>query len=236
MVHHREELIAERTQRKNKLTAICAEVFPELTQVYQDPHAPSALAVRTAFPTPAAIATASLSALGATRSGKRPGDQKLAELHRLAVQSIGTKDVTRLRGLTFEQQQLIVELGVIEQHVEELEAEIGQVLARGREGRILPSIPGGGPIPAASLVAMLGNMANCDRPAQLKAYCGWAPRLSQSGTTLDRAKLTPRGVRPMKRTMYLVVWHTIWYPDKELGRLDERLLPRKCVYDQRTQQ
>jgi hypothetical protein len=33
MVHHRGELTAEQTRRKNKLTAICDEVFPELTQI-----------------------------------------------------------------------------------------------------------------------------------------------------------------------------------------------------------
>src|SRR5437667_234910 len=36
MVRHRYELIAESTQRKNKLIAICDEIFPELTQVRKD--------------------------------------------------------------------------------------------------------------------------------------------------------------------------------------------------------
>ncbi len=43
MVQHRYELITESTQRKNKLTAICDEIFPELTQIYKDPNLPSAL-------------------------------------------------------------------------------------------------------------------------------------------------------------------------------------------------
>src|SRR5713101_9465953 len=58
MIHHREELVRERTQRKNQLTAICDELFPEFTQVCKDPNAASALALRSAFPTPAALATA----------------------------------------------------------------------------------------------------------------------------------------------------------------------------------
>ena len=56
MVRHRYELIQERTQRKNKLTSICDEVFPEFTQVFKDPNLPSALALRERFPTPAAVA------------------------------------------------------------------------------------------------------------------------------------------------------------------------------------
>src|SRR5260370_1354475 len=67
MIHHGEELIRERTQRKNKLTAICDEVFPEFVRICTDPNSPSALALRKAFPTPAALATTSMSALKAAR-------------------------------------------------------------------------------------------------------------------------------------------------------------------------
>lgn len=108
-----------------------------------------------------------------------------------------------------------------------------QVIVHCREGQILTSVPGVGPIQAASILAMVGNIANFDHPGQLKAYCGWAPMLSQSGTTLDRAKLTPRGARVMKRTMYLVIWQTLRNPDNEFARLYQRLVPRKCVYDER---
>ncbi|HEY7413885.1 MAG TPA: transposase, partial [Ktedonobacteraceae bacterium] len=139
MVHHREELSTEQTQRRNKLTAICDEVFPELTQIYKDPNSPSALALRTAFPTPAAVATASLSALVATRTGSLPSDAKLAELQRLAAQSIGTRDTARLRGLSIEQKQLIAELNLIRQHVDDLDVEISQVITYCREGQILTS-------------------------------------------------------------------------------------------------
>jgi len=38
MVRHRYELIAESTQRKNKLTAVCDELFPELTHIMKDPN------------------------------------------------------------------------------------------------------------------------------------------------------------------------------------------------------
>ncbi|HEY1389447.1 MAG TPA: IS110 family transposase [Ktedonobacterales bacterium] len=236
MVQHREELSAECIQRRNKLTAICDEVFPELTQIYKDPNSPSALALRAAFPTPIAIATASLSALSATRKYHSPSVQQLAVLQQLALQSIGTNDVARLRGLAVEQQQLIDELELLQHHVEALDDEIGQVVAHCREGQILTSIPGIGPITAATLVAMIGNIANFDRPAQLKAYCGWAPILSQSGRTLDRAKLTPRGARLLKHIIYLAVWQTLRHRDNEFARLYEQLAPRKCTYDERTRQ
>jgi hypothetical protein len=236
MVHHREELIAEWTQRKNKLTSICDELFPEFTQICKDPNLPAALALRQAFPTPAAIATASLSALQAARQGRFPSNAKLVELQHLAAQSIGATDVARLRGLTFEQHQLIVELRLLQHHVEALDIEIAEVIAHSREGLIVTSIPGIGSIQAATILALIGNIANFDRPAQLKAYCGWAPTLTQSGVTVDRARLTPWGVRYLKHTLYLAVWQTLRIPDNEFARLYARLVPRKCVYDERTRQ
>ena len=233
MVRHRYELIVERTQRKNKLIAICDEIFPELTRVMKDPNLPCALALRKQFPTPAAIATASLSTLQAARMSHYPSDAKLLELQCLAAQSIGTKEPARLHGLTFEQEQLIEEMELIEKHLEKLEAEMSQIVQNSREGQILLSIPGIGPIPAATILATIGNITNFERPSQLKAYFGWAPAVTQSGSTLDSARLSPRGTRQTKQMMYLVVWTAIKM-DCEWTRIYKRLVPIKCSYDERT--
>jgi len=233
MVHHRTELIFESTRRQNKLIAFCDEIFPEFVQICKKPNLPSALAVREHFPTPAAIATARLSALQEVRIGHHPSDDKLVELQKLASHSIGTKDPTRLRGLIFEQHQLIAELQLIHRHLEQLETEMAEIVQRSREGKILTSIPGIGVIPAATIIAMIGNIANFSRASQLKAYFGWAPALAQSGYTLDSARLSPRGTRQMKRMMYLVVWTAIKM-DCEWSRIYGRLVPIKCSYDERT--
>jgi hypothetical protein len=70
-MRHRYELVQECTQRKNKLTAICDELFPAMTQVLKDPNLPTALALREHFPTPQALAIAPFSALVA-RLGQEP--------------------------------------------------------------------------------------------------------------------------------------------------------------------
>ena len=233
MVRHRYELSRESTRRKNKLTSICDEVFPELVQVCKDPNLPSALALRKQFPTPMAVATASLGALQAARVGHHPSEAKLVELQRLAQESIGTKDPARLRGLLFEQSQLIQELELIERHLEELEAEMTQVVEHCREGQILLSFPGIGPLQAATLIALIGNIANFSRPSQLKSYFGWAPMIAQSGQTLDHARLSPHGLRQTKQMLYLVVWKAIQM-DCEWARIYERLVPIKCSFDERT--
>ncbi len=132
-----------------------------------------------------------------------------------------------------EQKQLIRELHVIAEHLAQLETEITLVVEGCREGKILTSIPGIGPQAAATLLAMIGTIANFDRAAQLKSYMGWVPKVAQSGSSLDWTRLSPRGVRQMKQTMYLIVWRAIQW-DAEWKAMYERLISRKCRADERT--
>ncbi len=133
----------------------------------------------------------------------------------------------------FEQLQLIAELRLLGEQLEQLEQQIVQIVEQSREGQILTSIPGIGSQAAASLIANIGTIANVERPAQLKSYFGWVPKIAQSGSSLDWSRLTPRGVRSMRQTMYVIVWRAMqWDPDwKEVY---DRLVARTCHVDERT--
>ncbi len=236
LIRHRYELMRESTQRKNNLTALCDELFPELTQVQKDPNLPTALAIREHFPTPHALATASFSRLQEIRGTNRSlSDAKLGELQRLASQSIGTKNVDRQRSLILEQSQLIKELRLLQEHITVLETEICQITEQSREGQILISIPGFGPLAAATVIAAIGNIANFESAAAFKSYLGWAPKRVQSGTSFDRSSLAATGVRPTKHILYLVVCSALRKKDCAWARLYERLLPRMCTYDEAAQ-
>ena len=236
LIRHRYELIRESTQRKNKLTAICDELFPELTRVVKDPNAPRALALREQFPTPYALATASLTALQQLRVGARSlTDAKLLELQRLAAQSIGAKGLARQRGLVLEQTQLIQELRLVREHIEQLETEIVRIVEQAREGQILLSFPGIGPVMAATMLAAVGSIHNFPSASALKSYFGWAPVVVQSGSTLDHSRLTRGGTRTMKQMLFLAVLQAIRLHDTEWAKLYDRLVKTKCPYDERTQ-
>jgi transposase len=181
LIRHRYELVRESTRRINKLISICDELFPEFTRVLKDPTLPTALALRERFPTPHAIATASLSALREVRIGNRPSDEKLIQLQQLASQSIGSKDLLRQRGLVLEQTQLIRELKLIREHIEQLEHEIIASVELAREGKILTSM-GIGVIQAATIIAAIGSIHNFPSAATLKSYFGWAPSEAASGS------------------------------------------------------
>ena len=72
------------------LTAICDEVFPELTNVLKDPNGSTALSIRTQFPTPAALAAASPLALQELRGKAHSlSDAKLKDQEILSRLSAG---------------------------------------------------------------------------------------------------------------------------------------------------
>lgn len=234
LIRHRYELVHEATQRKNKLIAICDELFPEMTRVLKDPNSPTALALRERLPTPAALATASQQLLLEIR-GKAyaVSDAKLLELQQLALQSIGTKDLTRQHGLVLEQTQLIKELRLLQEHIEQLENEIKIIVEQAREGLILGSL-GLGPIQAATVIAYIGAIENFPNAGSLKSYFGWAPTIAQSGKTLDRAAQTHGGLRTIKHMMFLIVANVI-QQDTEWARLYDHLVQTRCPYDERRQ-
>jgi hypothetical protein len=152
-----------------------------------------------------------------------------------AATSIGTPDLGRQRGLVLEQRQLIRELRLLIEHVAELAAAIGTIVAAARAGRILTSIPVIGPLQAAAISAAIGHIDNFASAAALRAYRGWAPQITRRGETLEKAKRTRGGTRTMKATLSLVVGNAIQQPEGEWARLYARLVPRKCSYDARRQ-
>ncbi|MGO8949729.1 MAG: IS110 family transposase [Ktedonobacterales bacterium] len=236
LIRHRYELIRESTRRKNKLVAICDELFPELVRVLKDPNGQVALALREQFPTPQALATASFTALQQIRGSARSlADAKLVELQRLAAESIGSKDLIRQRGLVLEQGQLIKELRLLREHIDQLETEIVSIVEYAREGQILLSFPGIGPVMAASMIAAIGSIHNFPSASALKSYFGWAPVVVQSGSTLDHVRLTRGGTRTMKQILFLAVFQAIRSPDSEWAKLYHRLVKARCPFDERTQ-
>ena len=247
LIRHRYELIQESTQRKNKLTAICDEVFPELTRVVKDPNSLFALALREQFPTPQALAAISLTTLveirGGARSGlghrQRRGVRRQADRRgRRGPESPVHVDLRRrvvVRGLVLEQTQLIKELRLLREHVEQLEDEIVSIVEHAREGQILLSFPGIGPVMAATTIAAIGSIHNFPSASALKSYFGWAPVVVQSGSTLDHSRLTHGGTRTMKQMLFLAVFQAIRLPDNEWAKLYERLVKARCPFDEKTQ-
>jgi transposase len=129
------------------------------------------------------MATASLAALPEVRQRNFPSEVKLLRLQQLARETIGITTVDRLRGLQVEQERLIKELRLVQEHLERLDTAIAAMVKNCREGQILLSMPPIGPVQAATILATVGNIRNFAKASELKCYCGWAPRQDQTGVS-----------------------------------------------------
>lgn len=232
LVQHRSELSNELVRRQNKLYAICDELFPEFMQIYDDPNSESALNLRERYPTPEAIACASLDELAATRVYRFPGRVQLARLQTLARETIGTKDEHRRSSLLIEQQFLIRQKRALDHDLTELDKLIEPIVANSREGKILLSFAGIGPTSAALLIAGIGNIANYANAYHLRSYLGWSPKQSQTGSTYDHTSLAKGGNRLLKRTLYLIAMNAIKVePWKSIYKT---LCARMAIYNPKT--
>lgn len=233
LMRRRYELAQSITRCKNKLTAICDELFPEFPQVFRDPNAILALEVRCHFPTPVAIARVSLESLSVVKHGNHPSNQKLEKLQELARLSIGVTAPARVEGLVIEQQQLIEAMQMMRGQLDGLDQKIEAIVATSREGKILLSFPMVGIIHAGTILASTGNIRNFPRVADFRKYCGWAPQDSQTGVSFDHSNMGKTGSRLLRQTFFLLTMNVI-QKDNVWSRLYQRLLPVKCAYDART--
>ena len=234
LMRHREDLSADLVRRKNQLRAITDELFPEFAECFKDPTGSSARIVRRRYPTGDALAAAAPAAVAEVASqlpaSVRP---KLSRLAAMAAASIGSRDPERRRALLLEERQLLDEFDLLGAHLSALDAEIATALDGSREGAILQSLPMIGPTAAATLLSAIGHVSAFKSAAQLKSYLGWAPRRTQTGTTTDRMALSRGGLRSSRRVLYLITINAVRM-DTEWKALYERLVPKKCRYDERT--
>lgn len=232
LVQHRNELGVEIGRRQNKLYAICDELFPEFTQIYDDPNSVSALNLREKFPTPEAVASATLDELAATRVYRFPGRKQLERLQALARETIGTKDARRRESLLIEQQFLIRQKRALDQDLFQLDSIIEPIISESREGKILLSFAGIGPTSAAMLIAGIGNIMNYANAYHLRSYLGWSPKQSQTGSTYDHTSLAKGGNRLLKRTLYLIAMNAI--KTEPWRSIYKTLCARMAVYNPKT--
>jgi transposase len=231
LVRHRFELATESTQRKNKLTALTDELFPEIVQIYHDLFSESALTLREQFPTPGSIVQADIDDLCETRKRHKPTRDELLALQDLAASTIGTRDAGRLNSLLVEQSQLTTELRLMQTHIAQLDSQIKEILTSSRDAQILLSFPGISWVQAATLLAGIGSIANFESANKLRNYLGWSPRSVQTGSSLDSSALSKAGNGLLRRSLYLITLTAIRY-DPWRARYDS-MVARKCSYDGR---
>jgi len=92
-------------------------------------------------------------------------------------------------------------INVLEEKINLLKTELR--LYRPKEQYLLESIPGIGPITAASFISEVENINRFKRPEQLVAYAGIDPRVHQSGTSINgKGYISKRGNKILRTRLF----------------------------------
>jgi transposase len=196
-------LVDQLGDAKRRVLAVLDRVFPEFADQFQDPFGASAKALLTRAATAAdfaAIDLGELTTLLERVSRKRFGADKAAALHRAAQDSLGLAALGRAARLELD--HLLAQIALLEMQIEETDAAVAELLAR--TDQPLTTIPGVGPVLAATILAEIGDIQRFARPQALNAYAGIDPAVFQSGAfTGTRQAISKRGSPYLRRALYL---------------------------------
>lgn len=216
----RTEMIELRARQLTKLHTVLDPLFPEFAAVFSDLGSPSALAVLTRWPTPAALAQARASEVTRvlrTASRGHLSAETARELRTRAQTSVGVVD--RYGAAATAVQTLVAHLEQLQAHVTALGERLDTLLAADAPVRdLLASIPGFGRETVRTWVAELPSMARFAERAReharvlkkpkhgaekLVAAVGLDAQVKQSGRSAGRARMSKRGNRYVRRAVML---------------------------------
>jgi len=203
-------LADEATRYKNELRAMLEVLFPEFTQVFADPSAPTALAL--------------LQRYGGAEAMVRAGiDEIYSTLHELSPRRYGRGAAQRLVALAQASQASplahsarATSLGIIcdqlahtQTNLAKLEEALGNLLQSDKEADSLASVPEFGQKVRAVLRGELGEVERFERGDQVVAYGGLDLVIKESGKWKGQPKLSKRGSGLLRRMLYMAVLHCL---------------------------
>jgi len=218
LIGERQRLIDEVAATKNRIHEQLLVCFPEFTQVFPDPFAKLAVAVLRRAPTARHTAhrrALSLARIRSDRRGCSLGIERAQRLVSLAERSIASatsaQDADALIFLLDQLELLQKRVASIEKtladYVRQAKVESAPSVADGvsaaRQIELLDSLPGMGLVAAASLVLGSRGITRFCSGKAMAAQWASCPERMQTGTSLNKTRLTARGDHKRRAMLYL---------------------------------
>jgi transposase len=188
---------------KRRILTVLDRVFPEFAGQFADPFGATAreLLDRAASAADfAALDLGVLTDLVESTSRHRFGADKAQALHQCARDSLGLAALGPSAQL--EIRSLLAQIALIEKQVAEVDRAIAALVTTIPQH--LTSIPGVGPVLAATILAELGDVSRFPTVPALVAYAGLDPSVFESGQFQGRRQhLSKRGSPYLRRALYL---------------------------------
>ena len=188
--------IARKRLQHVLLTHYLPLYFPEMETFWTSTRNEWFIRFLIEFPTPSRITSMSFTAFREAvwlSMGRRVHkEDKIAEIYRLAEQSIGLPVALDSPAIETYRLQLTRYLELC-QHRAALETTADQLLSGTADYQHLRSVPGIGPIVALVILAEAGDLRRFNHHRQFLKYCGLDLSKNQSGVSRSREQLSKRG-------------------------------------------
>ncbi|NLN56455.1 MAG: IS110 family transposase [Gammaproteobacteria bacterium] len=195
---------------KNRVLGILDRIFPEYPQCFSNVFIITSRELLKTFTDPEELATADLSELSAflrEHSRGRLGMDRAEQIQALAKGTFGIN--LALDAFTLQLRLLVEQIEFIQEQINVIEAAIDQVMEEMRPDEntpyrhVLETIPGIGPVLAASIIGEVGDIHRFRNAKALVAFAGLDATVKASGQFEGtRNRLSKRG-SPVLR-------HSIW--------------------------
>ena len=107
---------------------------------------------------------------------------------------------------------------------------VDELLASMPDARVLLSMPGLGRVTAATFIAEVGDISRFSSAAKLAAYAGLAPRVRQSGRSLNSVTKPRAGNKRLKRAWVLSAARSIDFCEESRAYYDRKRAEGRCHY------
>ena len=186
LTRYRFSLVDSISDLKRQVIAVLDTIFPEYEQLFSDVFGRASSELLRNYTTPEELIkvdTEELASFIAKHSKNQLGLAKAELIQKTASNSFGTD--LALDAYSFQLRMIIEQIRFMEGQLKQLEQEITSRLNELDQN--LVTIPGIGPILAASILSEIGDISRFHSPKQLAAFAGFDPAIHQSGQFTGRA-------------------------------------------------
>jgi len=194
---------------KRKAYSLLGLVFPEFLNLVKDPFNIVSTQMLLKYQTASDFKSAKpkdLLKIARGHQGNTYDEAWADKVIRAAKDSIYSGKASKARGLVLK--SLIQNIKSLKEQTELLDEEIQNLLkpddkSSNNDVDNLLTIPGVGPKTVAVFLAEVGDIKRFSRCKDFIGFVGLYPQIEQSGSSLNRAKLTNKGSRLLKHALYI---------------------------------
>lgn len=220
---------------KRKAYSLLNLVFPEFLNLIKDPFNISCTEILSKYQTASDfknIRPKDLLKIARGHQGNNYDEAWADKVIQAAKDSIYSGKASKARGIVLK--SLVLNIKNLKEQTNELDNEIQNILktddgSSNNDIDNLLTIPGVGPKTIAVFIAEVGDITRFASCKDFIGFVGLYPKIEQSGSSLNRAKLTTKGSRILKHALYMASVASLIHNPYLKGVYNNKLSQGKCA-------